>query len=348
MTLGVAIVAIGCLGFAGLAATGHSNGAAGTDQPATTAPGSTASQAGTEPGSNEPGAASAAATAGDAGAANGEAAGATDSASPSGPHADPAAAPALPDEAGAGAEAGPGATEAATGTGEAPAAPDGAADGAGDGAAAEATTGEAPAAETVDCAAVACVALTFDDGPDKNTDAVLDVLADRGVKATFFVQGYRVGPYASAVQRAVDEGHVIGNHTYNHADLTTLTAKQITAQLTKTRQAVKDATGYDVTLVRPPYGAIDAKVERYAGGPLILWSVDTRDWESKNVKKILGTLKKEVRPGAIVLMHDTIAQSAKALGRAIDWLRDQGYTLVTVPQLLGDGLKDGHAYSQAG
>jgi peptidoglycan/xylan/chitin deacetylase (PgdA/CDA1 family) len=201
-------------------------------------------------------------------------------------------------------------------------------------------------AAPVDCSQAACVALTFDDGPDSHTDRILDVLADKGARATFFVQGYRVAMFPDQLRREVAEGHEIGNHTWNHKNLTTLKAKSIKLQIKKTNRAVEKLTGVTPALVRPPYGSVDDKVKKHVGLPLVLWSVDTRDWETKNVKKILKHIKKETKPGSIILMHDTLAASGKALSRAIDILHEKGYTLVTVSELLGDGLEPGSVHTQ--
>jgi peptidoglycan/xylan/chitin deacetylase (PgdA/CDA1 family) len=198
----------------------------------------------------------------------------------------------------------------------------------------------------VDCATAKCVALTFDDGPDRHTDAILDVLAAKGVQATFFVQGYRVDLFPDQMKREVAEGHEVGNHTWNHKNLTTLSPRAIRLQISKTNDAVAALTGARPALVRPPYGAVNKKVQRKVEMPLVMWSVDTRDWETKNVKKILKHVKKDTEPGSIVLMHDTLKATGKALGRAIDILREQGYTFVTVSQLLGPEARAGKVYTR--
>jgi peptidoglycan/xylan/chitin deacetylase (PgdA/CDA1 family) len=203
-----------------------------------------------------------------------------------------------------------------------------------------------PAGGGVDCSVAKCIALTFDDGPDKRTDKILDVLADKGVKATFFVQGYRVEMFEDQIRRVAGEGHEIGNHTWNHKNLTTLSARAIRLQIKKTNQAVAAVTGITPALVRPPYGAINAKVKREVGLPLVMWSVDTRDWESKNAKKIVKHIKKDSRPGAIVIMHDTAKATGKALGRGIDLLRENGYEFVTVSELLPGPLEPGSVHYQ--
>jgi peptidoglycan/xylan/chitin deacetylase (PgdA/CDA1 family) len=197
----------------------------------------------------------------------------------------------------------------------------------------------------VDCAVEQCVALTFDDGPDLHSDAILDALAAKGVRATFFIQGYRVEMFTDQLRREVAEGHEIGNHTWNHKNLTTLSARAIRLQIAKTNKAVELATGVTPGLVRPPYGNVNQKVKEEVGLPLVMWSVDTRDWETKNVKKILKHIKKETKRGSIILMHDTVAASGKALGRAIDILHEKGFTLVTVSELLGSDLTPGQVYS---
>ena len=193
------------------------------------------------------------------------------------------------------------------------------------------------AAPPPDCAVVACVALTFDDGPGPYTDAVLDVLEAKGVKATFFVLGSHVDEHKGTVARAAADGDVIGNHSWSHADLTKTGSAQTASELDRTADAVAQATGSRPTLLRPPFGAMSASVHAAAadrGLPLILWDVDTEDWKNRD-PQITTQRALAATNGSIILMHDIHASTLEALPGLVDQLRARGFTLVTVPELLG-------------
>lgn len=198
-----------------------------------------------------------------------------------------------------------------------------------------------------DCSVLRCVALTFDDGPGKHTSRLLDTLAEKQVKATFFLVGRSVGTHPDVVRREVAEGHVVGNHTWSHPDLSKLGTDQITDELTSTADAVEAASGVRPTLVRPPYGATSdtvTSVLSQRNEPSILWNVDTEDWKNKDSAQTSERALAGVRPGAILLMHDIHASTVDAVPGIVDGLRAAGYTLVTVPDLLGPDLVGGHAY----
>lgn len=179
-------------------------------------------------------------------------------------------------------------------------------------------------------------ALTFDDGPHNTvTPMILDILQGKGVPATFFVLGNRVDFYPELLQRMVAEGHEIGNHSWNHARLTRLSPAEIAAQIERTQEAVYAWTGQRPLVVRPPYGAINSRVSEAIPMPLVLWSVDTRDWESRDRDQIMAEALTAVHDGAIILFHDLFPSTAEALAEIIDALHRQGYELVTVSQLLG-------------
>ncbi|HAL63259.1 MAG TPA: hypothetical protein DCO93_02305 [Clostridiales bacterium] len=191
------------------------------------------------------------------------------------------------------------------------------------------------------------VAITYDDGPAKYTDSILDCLEKYGARATFFVQGQSVPKYPGAVKRAVSIGCEIGNHTQNHANLSKLNSSEISAQLTDTNNAVYNITGVYPKLFRPPYGAYNKTVLEAAKMPAIMWSVDTLDWKTRNAAKTLESVKKSVRDGSIILMHDIHAPTAEAAESVIKYLLKQGYQLVTVSELLDarcGGAAAGKAY----
>ncbi|MGG0656192.1 polysaccharide deacetylase family protein [Rummeliibacillus pycnus] len=178
------------------------------------------------------------------------------------------------------------------------------------------------------------VALTFDDGPSKTvTPKVLKILKKHNVKATFFMVGSQVKANPKIAKQVQEAGHEIGNHTYSHPNLMNLTNAQIKSQLTRTNTAIKNATGHNPTLFRPPYGAVDNRVRAQTKLPVTLWSVDTLDWKYHNSKKIMTFVKKQTYPGAIILMHDIHISTADGLDAVITYLKKQGYTFVTVSEL---------------
>ena len=174
------------------------------------------------------------------------------------------------------------------------------------------------------------VRLTFDDGPVRgNTARVLDVLRNRSVKATFFVLGRQVRANPGLVRREYREGHSVQNHSYTHADLTTLSNTGIRRELSRTNRAIVDAGVPRPYRFRPPYGATNARVRNVAaslGLTQTLWTVDPRDWSDPPASVVCSRVVNNVRPGSIVLLHDgTGAHTARALPCIITKLRARGY-----------------------
>jgi peptidoglycan-N-acetylglucosamine deacetylase len=188
------------------------------------------------------------------------------------------------------------------------------------------------------------VALTFDDGPDDlYTPQVLDVLNKHNVKATFFLMGKRAHEHPGIVKRILREGHVIGNHTWGHPNLNKLSEAEIKNELEKTQAELRAITGIHSALFRPPYGnASSSTVDLIdtLGMRTIRWSVDTRDWEGKSVSEMMSTVKKQLKPGGIILQHSAggegqdMTNTVNLLKQLIPSLRKEGYTFVTVPSLL--------------
>ncbi|MGY1604327.1 polysaccharide deacetylase family protein [Geodermatophilus sp. SYSU D00815] len=199
---------------------------------------------------------------------------------------------------------------------------------------------------TVDCTRLACIALTFDDGPGPYTAQLLRVLAAADVRATFFVVGSNAAAMPELVRRTADQGHAIGNHSWDHADLTMLSPEQVADEIDRTTAALADV-GVTTDLVRPPYGATDetvAAVLRARGAAQVLWDVDTQDWLNLDVATTTQRALAGAFPGAIVLLHDIHPTTVEAVPGIIDGLRARGYTLVTVPELLSSvepGTRDG-------
>lgn len=199
----------------------------------------------------------------------------------------------------------------------------------------------------VDCEKTKCVALTFDDGPGKHTAKLLKTLHKEKVPATFFVIGRHIEDYPDALRTMSKQGHEVASHTWSHDDLRQLSTKQIDKELKATAKAIKKETGTAPKLVRPPYGAFDSHVQKTLkkrDESAIMWNVDTLDWQHKNVKRTVKTAAGATN-GSIILMHDVQETTVDAVPRIIKKLRKQGYTFVTVSDLLGD-VKPGEVYYQ--
>lgn len=178
------------------------------------------------------------------------------------------------------------------------------------------------------------VALTFDDGPSaKYTAMLLDGLKERGVHATFFLIGSLAEDSKELVQRMKAEGHQIGNHSYDHAKLTEMDCAAALADIGHGDEVLRQVLGEDEYWVRPPYGFIGEETCCAVSCPLISWSVDTLDWKTKNVGKILDIIYRDYSDGAIILMHDQYATTVEAALQAVDHLQAQGVRFVTVQEL---------------
>ena len=177
------------------------------------------------------------------------------------------------------------------------------------------------------------VALTFDDGPGKRTGEILDQLKKYGAHATFFMLGEKVSSYPELVKRMKDTGCELGNHSYDHADLTKLDAGAVSSQVQRTNDRIREAAGTSATVMRPPYGAINSTVSGNVGMPMILWNIDTLDWKTRDAKKTVDTVMSSVDDGDIILMHDIHTESVDAALELIPKLQEAGYQLVTVSEL---------------
>lgn len=191
------------------------------------------------------------------------------------------------------------------------------------------------------------IALTFDDGPGKYTARLLETLEEYDARATFFMLGQKVGDYAEEIKKMVEIGCEIGNHTTNHARLTELSVKDIEKEVNKTNNELEKIIGQGASLVRPPFGAVNANVRKTVKTPLIMWSLDTLDWKRKNADSITKYVMKNVQDGDIILMHDIHEFSVDSAEDFIPQLIEQGYQLVTVSemaQIRGSEFKNGEKY----
>ncbi|MFF2015133.1 polysaccharide deacetylase family protein [Paenibacillus sp. NPDC058177] len=188
------------------------------------------------------------------------------------------------------------------------------------------------------------IALTFDDVPDPRfTPQLLDVLRKYKVKATFFVVGSRAEKHPGLVARMIREGHVIGNHSYNHPQFVKLRLNDFRTQIVRTENILQAIAGYKPRLIRPPYGDINEQQLKWAkshGYKLVNWNVDSLDWKGLSKTQVKNNILSHAGKGAIILQHgggghgSNLRGSIQALPEVITSLRQRGYTFVTVPQLL--------------
>lgn len=183
------------------------------------------------------------------------------------------------------------------------------------------------------------VALTFDDGPHATlTPKLLDVLKEKGVKATFFVLGQCVAANPDVLARAAAEGHEIGNHSWDHKSLTKVGAAGVASEINQTNAAIENATGKKPVLVRPPYGATNATITKRLneefGLKVVMWDVDPLDWKVRNSAHVESEILKGAKPGSIILSHDIHATTVAAMAETIDALKAKGFQFVTVSELI--------------
>ncbi len=183
------------------------------------------------------------------------------------------------------------------------------------------------------------IAMTFDDGPSaKLTPKLLDMLKERHIKATFFVVGQNAAENPEIIKRMVDEGHEVANHSWSHPALNKLGADGLRAQMEKTNDAIVAGGAPRPTLMRPPYGATSASLDRVLNEQYkmipILWSVDPLDWKVRNANHVHDVIVAQAHPGAIILSHDIHATTVAAMPQTFDDLLKKGYKFVTVSELI--------------
>ena len=181
------------------------------------------------------------------------------------------------------------------------------------------------------------IALTFDDGPHPHyTLQLLDGLAKRGVKATFFVTGQNAEAYPDIIRRMSEDGHLIGNHTFSHIQLTDQNRQNFRDELIKTNEIITGITGKEVLYVRPPYGTWDKGLETELNMFPVLWDVDPLDWCSDDAYCVAEKVVTKIHENDIILMHDCYESTVTAALEVIDELSAQGYEFVTVDEILFD------------
>lgn len=177
------------------------------------------------------------------------------------------------------------------------------------------------------------VALTFDDGPSKYTNDILDILKDNGICATFFILGNKVPYGQETLLKMLENGNEIGNHTYNHKWLAHLDEIEIKNQISKTQEVIFEYTRYLPKVFRPSYGDIPKEMRKEINLEVTLWNVDTLDWKLKNKKQIIKRATKNTKDGDIILMHDTYKRTKDALPEIINTLKKKGFQFVTISEL---------------
>jgi peptidoglycan-N-acetylglucosamine deacetylase len=183
------------------------------------------------------------------------------------------------------------------------------------------------------------IAMTFDDGPsEKLTPKLLELLAARHIKATFFVIGQNAADHPEIVKRALKEGHEIGNHSWSHPSFGKMSDESVRRELRKTEDAIVNACGVRPTLMRPPYGSITARQKRWIhdefGYRIILWDVDPLDWKRPGAKVVTNRIVEETRNGSIVLSHDIHPGTIEAMPETLKELEAKGFKFVTVSELI--------------
>jgi len=181
------------------------------------------------------------------------------------------------------------------------------------------------------------IALTFDDGPHPfYTEQLLKGLKERNVRASFFITGQNVEAYPEIVKEMYEDGHLIGNHTYSHTQLTGRNQEEFKQEIIKTNEAIREVTGQDTIYVRPPYGSWNKEFEKELNMFPVLWSIDPLDWCSSDVSCIVRNVCAKAKENDIILMHDQYKSTVTAALKIVDELQDEGFEFVTVDELMFD------------
>lgn len=191
------------------------------------------------------------------------------------------------------------------------------------------------------------IALSFDDGPGRYTERIIQTLKDNDCKATFFMVGYNIEYYPARVRLIYESGMEVANHTKDHAQLTSGTDAEIVARIYENEALINSIVPVGQVLVRPPYGSYTDHTGEIVDRPMINWSVDSEDWKSKDKDATLEQIKANVKDGYIILMHEIHECTADALEELLPWLKEQGYQVTTVGRMFaarGVELERGHVY----
>ncbi len=200
--------------------------------------------------------------------------------------------------------------------------------------------------ETIETINDKSIALTFDDGPKKQTtNQLLDILAQKKVKASFFILGQNISGNEDILKRMKDENHLIGSHSMHHHNLSQLNISSLKKDFSEMDEKINSLFNEPFKYIRPPFGAANKQVAQVANRPLIQWSVDSKDWSSRNTQAIVNEVTQNTTPGSIILMHDIYTETIHAVPTIIDNLTQQGYNFVTVDALLKQPTENLNYYS---
>lgn len=194
------------------------------------------------------------------------------------------------------------------------------------------------------------VAFTFDDGPSKYTLDIINILEEYNASATFFEVGYNIKAHPEITKEVSDRGFEVANHTTDHSKLTKLTETKYLSKINDNNDLFKELTGKDMPYLRPPYGSYNDKIKANAGVPIVTWSLDTRDWESRNKDKVIEMVINNIKEGDIILFHDLYESTRDAVKELMPLLKEQGYQAVSVGELFkskGITLEAGTSYRHA-
>ena len=194
------------------------------------------------------------------------------------------------------------------------------------------------------------VAFTFDDGPSKYTLDIANILDEYNASATFFEVGYNIKAHPEITKELSERGFEIANHTTDHSKLTKLTETKYLSKINDNNTLFKELTGKDMPYLRPPYGSYNDKIKANAGVPIVTWSLDTRDWESRNKDKVIEMVINNIKEGDIILFHDLYESTRDAVKELMPLLKEQGYQAVSVGELFkskGITLEAGTSYRYA-
>ena len=181
------------------------------------------------------------------------------------------------------------------------------------------------------------IALTFDDGPHPiYTPQMLELLKEEQVPATFFLLGENVELYGDVVKEIAKEGHLIGNHTYHHVQVTSLSLEEACKEIQETSDLIEELTGTGTEYVRPPFGTWNEELEERLDLIPVMWSIDTKDWTTQNVDWIVRETVKHAEDHDIILMHDSYQSTVDAVKRVIEQLEAEGFEFVTVDEIIMD------------
>lgn len=194
------------------------------------------------------------------------------------------------------------------------------------------------------------IAFTFDDGPNYNTNKLLDVLHKYKVTATFFVLGSKIKSNEDIIRKMDSYNMEIGNHTYSHKLLTKMNGEEIKNEIEKTNQLLFNILGYYPKITRPSYGSVNKKVKSNIDTPIVIWNVDTLDWKYHNSNRIVNNILKNIKDGDIILMHDIYSATVNAVDKVIPKLQEKGYRIVSVSELFknkGKKMEKNRVYGSA-